>query len=148
MKILLGVDGSQNSNDATRLLVNRISCFRDSPTLDLIYVHRPLPPVGSLLGNPLSQQTINQYYQDEAKQHLAEPKRILNEANLAFETHVVVGDPPVEICNFAVAHQCDWIFIGSRGMGAIGNLVLGSTATKIVHLAKVPVVIVPPENSD
>lgn len=148
MKILLAVDGSQNSNDAVRLVVNRVPWFRDSLTIDLIYVHRPLPPVGSLLGNPLSQKTINQYYQDEAQEHLAEPKRILNDAGQSFETHVVVGEPATEICNFAVTHHCDWIFIGSRGMGAIGNLVLGSTATKVVHLAKVPVVIVPLKSSE
>jgi nucleotide-binding universal stress UspA family protein len=36
----------------------------------------------------------------------------------------------------------DQIVIGSRGLGAIGKLVLGSVATKVAHLARVPVTLV------
>jgi nucleotide-binding universal stress UspA family protein len=32
--------------------------------------------------------------------------------------------------------------MGTRGMGAIGNVFLGSIATKVVHLASVPVTLV------
>jgi nucleotide-binding universal stress UspA family protein len=32
--------------------------------------------------------------------------------------------------------------MGTRGMGAIGNLVLGSVATKVIHLTEVPVTLV------
>ena len=34
------------------------------------------------------------------------------------------------------------IVMGTRGEGAVGNLMLGSVATKVVHLAKVPVTLV------
>ena len=37
---------------------------------------------------------------------------------------------------------CDEIIMGTRGMGAIGNLVMGSVATKVVHLAGIPVTLV------
>ena len=37
---------------------------------------------------------------------------------------------------------CDSIVMGCRGMGAIKSLILGSTATKVIHLATVPVTIV------
>ena len=148
MKILLAVDGSQNSHFAVRSLIQRIVWFRDVPKIDLLYVHRPLRPIGSLLGTPLSQQTIDEYYRDEAKEHLTESKRLLNEAGLVFETHPLVGEPAVEICRFANAHESDLIFVGSRGMGAVGNLVLGSTTTKILHLATIPVVIAPTESID
>jgi nucleotide-binding universal stress UspA family protein len=32
--------------------------------------------------------------------------------------------------------------MGTRGMGAVGNLVLGSAATKVIHLSDVPVMLV------
>lgn len=148
MKILLAVDGSQHSNFAVRSLIQRLSWFRGTPKIDLVYVHLPLRSIGTLLGTPLSHQTLDQYYREEAQTHLAESNRLLHEANLAFETHVFVGKPALEIRKFAEANGADLIFIGSRGMGAIGNLVLGSTATKILHLAKVPVVVIPTENSN
>jgi nucleotide-binding universal stress UspA family protein len=34
------------------------------------------------------------------------------------------------------------IYMGTRGMGAVSGLVMGSTATKVLHLASVPVVLV------
>ena len=146
MKILLAIDGSQNSNFAVRSLIKRLSWFRDIPKIDLVYVHLPLRPIGTLLGTALSQQTLDRYYREEAQTHLAESKRLLHEAILPFETHVFIGEPALEIRKFAETHKADIIFIGSRGMGAIRNLVLGSTATKILHLARIPVVIVPTEN--
>jgi len=41
----------------------------------------------------------------------------------------------------AKARRCGMIVIGSRGMGAAGNLLLGSTATKVLHLSGVPVLV-------
>ena len=32
--------------------------------------------------------------------------------------------------------------MGSRGMGALGNLVLGSIANQVVHLTEIPVTLV------
>ena len=148
MKILLAVDGSKDSDFAVHALIQRIAWFRDVPKIDLLYVHLPLRPIGSLLGTPLSQQTVDEYYRGEAQEHLAESKRLLNEAGLVFETHPLVGEPAMEICKFANSHKSDLIFVGSRGMGAVGNLVLGSTTTKVLHLAKIPVVIVPTERAD
>jgi nucleotide-binding universal stress UspA family protein len=34
------------------------------------------------------------------------------------------------------------IVMGTRGQGAVGNLLLGSVATKVIHLSKVPVTLV------
>lgn len=42
----------------------------------------------------------------------------------------------------AKSEGVDVIVMGTRGMGALGNLALGSTATKVVHLADVPVTLV------
>ena len=38
--------------------------------------------------------------------------------------------------------KCDSIFMGSHGRGAVGNLVMGSVASKVVHLTDLPVIIV------
>jgi len=46
------------------------------------------------------------------------------------------------IVDYAKANKCDHIIMGTRGMGAFGNLVLGSTANQVVHLAEIPVTLV------
>jgi nucleotide-binding universal stress UspA family protein len=55
---------------------------------------------------------------------------------------VKLGDAAPEIARAAARTNCESIVMGSRGMGAVKNLVLGSTATKVIHLATVPVTIV------
>jgi nucleotide-binding universal stress UspA family protein len=34
------------------------------------------------------------------------------------------------------------IYLGTRGMTALPNMLLGSVATKVLHLAQVPVVLI------
>jgi nucleotide-binding universal stress UspA family protein len=46
------------------------------------------------------------------------------------------------IAREAVRTGCDLIVIGSRGMTAAANLVLGSTATKVLHVSSLPVTVV------
>jgi len=38
--------------------------------------------------------------------------------------------------------RCDLIYIGTRGMSEIGKALLGSTATKVLHIADTPVLLV------
>ena len=46
------------------------------------------------------------------------------------------------IADSAEREGCDAIVMGTRGMGSIGSLMLGSVATKVVHLTKLPVTLV------
>lgn len=68
--------------------------------------------------------------------------RMLDAARRSHRDHVLIGDPAYEIARVATAERVDSIVMGTRGMGALGNLTLGSVATKVVHLAEVPVTLV------
>jgi nucleotide-binding universal stress UspA family protein len=52
------------------------------------------------------------------------------------------GDPAAEIVAGAREHKADPIVMGSRGLGRIGGLVLGSVSEKVLHGAHGPVLIV------
>lgn len=38
--------------------------------------------------------------------------------------------------------QCDAIIMGSRGLGPVASMIIGSVATKVIHLVKVPVTLI------
>jgi len=38
--------------------------------------------------------------------------------------------------------ECDAIIMGTRGMGSLANLVIGSVTTKVIHLVEVPVTLI------
>ena len=66
----------------------------------------------------------------------------LDAAKLKYHYHIGVGDEADVICQYAKEKGCDQIFMGTRGLGSVSNLVLGSVATKVIHLSPVPVLLV------
>jgi nucleotide-binding universal stress UspA family protein len=63
-------------------------------------------------------------------------------ADIPSEPVVLIGDPPLIIAEYADDHRCDAIVMGTRGLGPVSGVVLGSVASKVVHLVKVPVTLV------
>ena len=63
---------------------------------------------------------------------------------------IVRGDvgtrPAHEVVRVAQEVGADLIVVGSRGLSAIGGLLLGSVAHRLLHLAPCPVLVVPPES--
>ena len=57
-------------------------------------------------------------------------------------TRVEVGQPANRIVEVARELDADMIVLGSRGLGNIGSLLLGSTSQKVAHLAPCTVVTV------
>lgn len=55
--------------------------------------------------------------------------------------HIGVGDPAEVIVQYAEDKRCEQIVMGPRGMGTMSNLVLGSVASKVIPLAKAPVLV-------
>lgn len=56
---------------------------------------------------------------------------------------VVTGAAGDEILAAAARAQADLVVMGTRGLGAAGRLVFGSTAERVVRSARVPVLVVP-----
>jgi nucleotide-binding universal stress UspA family protein len=52
------------------------------------------------------------------------------------------GTPDVDIPNVAKQREADLIVMGTRGLGSLGGLLLGSVAQRVVHNASVPVLLV------
>lgn len=61
----------------------------------------------------------------------------------AVETCTVEGDPAEVIQDCADRWQADLVVIASHGHGAIGRLLLGSTADRVIRHATRPVLVVP-----
>jgi len=73
---------------------------------------------------------------------LAAAKRKLDAAGVRYTAHVLVGPVAEAIVKHAKDKRCDLIYIGSRGMSEIGKALVGSTATKVLHISDVPVLLV------
>jgi len=61
---------------------------------------------------------------------------------VSYTEHVGVGEAAEFIAHYARDRNVDQIVIGTRGRGAVAELLLGSTARKVLHLVDEPVLLV------
>lgn len=141
LKLLLAVDGSGNAVRATRNLIEAAAGFAEPPEVELLTVHRAVPP-DIFSGAAASRDMIERYYREEAEKALAPSKELLRAARIKYTTHTLVGDIASVIVEHAASSGCAMIYMGTRGMTSLSNLILGSVATKVLHLARVPVALV------
>ena len=139
-KILVAVDGSENSARVVEYLAAKSAWYKEPVEVHLLNVQFPLAGVNVKLF--ISKDSLNEYYHDEGVAALKQARETLDAAGIKYGHHISVGDPAEVITQYAETKGCDQILMGSRGLGAVSGLVLGSVATKVIHLAKVPVTLV------
>jgi nucleotide-binding universal stress UspA family protein len=137
MKILLAVDGSKPSLDAVDLLIQHAGQYRAKPEVVLVTVHLPVPKMRAV-----GKDQLAKYYDEEGQANLAAAKKKLDAAGIAYKASVLVGPIAETIVKQASESKCDLICMGSRGLGELGKVLLGSVATKVLHLASQPLLIV------
>lgn len=60
------------------------------------------------------------------------------------DVHFLIGTPAEEILDFADGNAADLIVMTTRGLGGVRRMVLGSTATSVLHHARAAVMLIPP----
>ena len=141
MKILLAVDGSKHALAAVQSVIRHADWYREPPGVELVTVHLPVPlfyGVHMFVGK----KDLERYYGEQGQAAMEAARRELDAAKIPYRTHVLVGEPAQRIVEHAVRTRCDLICMGSRGLGDLGKALLGSVATKVLNLAKVPVLLV------
>jgi nucleotide-binding universal stress UspA family protein len=141
MKILLAVDGSKNSLDAVQCLIDHADWYREKPQVELVTVHLPVPKLPRM-SVAVGKAQIQKYYEEEGQTKLAAARRKLDAAGVPYKANVLVGPVAETIVRHAKDKRCDLIYIGTRGMSEMGKALLGSTATKVLHISDIPVLLV------
>lgn len=139
LTLLVAVDGSDNSLRAVEHVIKRVAAAKDAHRIHLVNVQHPLHGSVSTFVNA---EQIKQYHQDEGMKALSRAQQVLDAAGVAYEHHLFVGEPAEVVTRYAKEQACDEIVIGSRGLSGISSLLLGSVASKIIHLAAMPVLVV------
>ena len=140
-RILVAVDGSSHSAKVAKAVVRHVSAYEQPPELHLAYVHLPVPTLGGLI-KPIGHEALQRYYREEGEDALRGAKRQFDRAKLACTLHIMVGPIAETLVAEAKKLKCDMIVMGTHGMGAVSGMLLGSIATKTVHLARCPVMLV------
>jgi len=139
LKILLPVDGSENSDRAVRHLIG-MAGHCGAMDIRVMNVQPPFLYIEVLL-EP-RQEVLDAWAHKAGKDAARSACALLDAAGVPYALELTEGEIAESLVRYAEREQCDMIVMGTRGMGTIANLVLGSVATKIIHLAKIPVTLV------
>jgi nucleotide-binding universal stress UspA family protein len=141
LKVLLPVDGSASALRATQKLIETVGWYKEQPSVDLLAVHLPVPrfPNMSLV---VSDEMLERYYVEECEGMLAPSKKALDAAGVKYTAHRRIGAIAESIIEQANRSHSNMIYMGTRGMTAVSNMVLGSVTTRVLHLSHIPVVLI------
>ncbi len=135
-RILLTVDGSEHAMRAAKVAADLARCMKAE--LRILVVYAPIPPY---LGEPNLQQAINARL-NEAQAILQKAVETVGETPGEIHTELIEGDAAETIIEVAKTRNSDLIVMGSRGLGRLAGLLLGSTSQKVLSHAPCPVLIV------
>jgi nucleotide-binding universal stress UspA family protein len=142
-RVIFGDDGSEAARAAGDLAASL--CGRHGVRALLLHAYPRLPEVDAE-GREFDPRIVEDELR-KAEQALLERSREL-ESRLGSrpKARLVVGDAAASLLEAAEedAPERTLLAVGSRGLGAIGRMRLGSVSTKVMHAAKGPVLVHPP----
>jgi nucleotide-binding universal stress UspA family protein len=136
--ILVAVDGSDNAFRAFDSALRRAKQLGSK-----IYVIAVIQvPAASTYGRELSAE-FEKIAQNEANKMLSDyAKEAKEKHGIKVETILAKGNPSIVIIQKAKENDADMIVMGSRGLGGVKELFLGSVSHSVARNAKVPVLVV------
>jgi nucleotide-binding universal stress UspA family protein len=140
MKVLIPIDGSEAANRAVEHVIASVAWLKEAPQVFLLNVQWKLASGNVKLF--INQDTVNDYYREQGMTALADARAKLDKAGLAYNYHISVGMPAEAIVQYAQEQGVDQIVISAHGHGTLSDLLLGSVVSKVVHLAKMPILLV------
>ena len=138
-KLLVPVDGS---GAALRALAQAVELARlTKGAIHLVHCHDEADLYGKLsLYVPRDKMELLQKgHSDEILDRAAAE---LKDSGISPTREVLVGPPGPTIAACAEKSGCDAIVMGRHGKTALGELLLGSVAMKVLHASKLPVLLV------
>ncbi|ALC91366.1 universal stress protein [Bacillus sp. FJAT-18017] len=135
-KIALATDGSQHAIRATENALQIAKCSSNSK-LEILYVADHDKVKSEVLANWNSAGL-----EDSRKKRLRQVKKMAENAGVSYNIKILHGDPGPAIVDYVNRNKFEIVVIGSRGLNALQEFVLGSVSHKVAKRANCPVLIV------
>lgn len=139
MKILVPVDGSPFTKRMLAYLAAHDEWLGDRHDYTVLYAVAPVPPRAAAV---LDKKVLKAHYEEEAGKVFKTIRTFMTKQKINAEFVSKVGAAAEVIAAEATKGEFDLIIMGSHGHGTLGNLVMGSVATKVMAHCATPVLLV------
>ena len=140
-RVLLPIDGSDCSLRGVALVIAKRSLYSSPDDLD-IHLVNVQAPFSHDVSRFASHDQMADFHRDESKKQMQGACKLLDAAGARYVCHYEVGKVDEKITTLADELHCDQIVMGTHGRGALKELLVGSITLKVVHLSKIPVLLV------
>ncbi|MED4312781.1 universal stress protein [Heyndrickxia coagulans] len=137
-RILVAIDGSKMSDKALKAALN----FAKERFTKIGVIHVEKNPV---IPEGMPNASIDTLYSEQQRDGddlLDQAAALAEEEEIEIEKFYETGDPAAQIVRKAEEGNYQLIIMGSRGLGNLKGLMLGSVSQKVTQLAKCPVLII------
>jgi nucleotide-binding universal stress UspA family protein len=135
--ILIGVDGSTGSDGAVEHGLELAATMGAAALF--VFVRQPPVPI---LDSPYYQRCVTGEL-EHAEDALARAHDRAREYGVPAQRVILEGNAAHEIVQLARIREVDLIVVGTRGLAAVDDSVVGSVSRTVVHAADRPVLVVP-----
>jgi nucleotide-binding universal stress UspA family protein len=141
--ILVPFDGSQGA-EAALAKAAALACLCGAElTLLTVYRHHSLLEASMHMVRPDEPADLDDIMRNHAKEVAERGKALAAESGVQAPRAFVEGGPVARtITSFAKEHGNDLTVIGSRGLGSLEGVLLGSVSHKVTSLSETPVLVV------
>jgi nucleotide-binding universal stress UspA family protein len=140
LTLLVPVDGSESSHRAVEHAIEFSNNSKAAVEVHLLNVQ--LPIVSGEVRMFVSPEAIQSYYQEQGGEAVRDARSLFEAAGRVYVSAIRVGPIAETIIGYGKETRCSQVIMGTRGLGAVSGLFLGSVATKVIHLANVPVTLI------
>jgi nucleotide-binding universal stress UspA family protein len=138
MRILVPVDGSENSLRSIQFLTTRTDLLGTSPEIHVFLSQVPIP---KHIYMTETAEELKAYYDNEAQGVFDAVAALLKGTAVKPIYSYTVGQAPDDIVNKANEIDADLIIMGTRGEGPVRGLLFGSVSNAVVARANRPILI-------
>lgn len=142
-KLLLASDGSDNAVRAAGFVVELLAA---APAIEVtvLVVNDILEKMKyySPLRSPVVIEEVDVFFKEKTQEALDATMKVFEKHGVKAAGVTRMGNPAQEIVDFAREEGVSHIVVGSRGMGSLKGIVLGSVSSKVIQLASTPVTVV------
>lgn len=139
MKILVAVDGSSYTKRMLGYLAAHDEWLGQHHEYSVVHSVMAIPPRAAAA---LDKSVLTAYYEAEAEKVFKPIRAFFNKQKLNATFVAKIGNAADNITALASKGKFDLLVMGSHGHGTLGNLVMGSVATKVMAHCETPVLLV------
>jgi nucleotide-binding universal stress UspA family protein len=139
-KMFIPVDGSDCSLHALRHAVSLAGNIADC-SIHIAHAHEQ-PMIYGEIAVYVPREKIEQLQRAKSESVFASAEELLKTTGVPYSKEVVVGPVAQALVERAQALACDAIVMGTHGLTTLGRLLMGSVASKVIHLSDIPVTLV------